>query len=555
MSTGTHDILLLPLRQNIEAVHKESLLIALARRGIQISSDCGGMGKCGKCLVRLSQTPIETSENSDSAGFQEKQFLDQLACQTEVTSDLTVSIPATSLSRAEVVEKPGFISGWPGEEFTSGNRKEGFNLSLAIDIGTTTIAVYLLDHTSEIILASGVLRNPQILFGDDVMSRIHAVSLSKIHLKDMQHLVIDGINHTVSSIADRCGADIRRIDRVAVVGNPTMIHLFMGDDPSSIGIYPFEPAFTDSRNVPASDIGLNLARDARLDVLPLISGFLGSDIIASTVACSLDNAKPGTMIIDVGTNGEIMVKTEDGLAATSCATGPAFEGASIRHGMHAISGAIESVKIGTSDSTISCKLIQQNSKKPRKAAGICGSGIVSAVSALLKAGVIEPNGRFNPTCDHPHLRRTSMGDVEFVLVSGNETESGADITLTQNDIRAVQLAKGAIFTGITLLCHELNIERPKRMLVAGAFGSHLNREDVITIGLFPNIEIDTIEFVGNAAGKGALLSLLNEKYQRQFDAVSRQTRVVELATHPDFQTTLINALSFPDVQGDWQGNH
>jgi len=175
---------------------------------------------------------------------------------------------------------------------------------------------------------------------------------------------------------------------------------------------------------------------------------------------------------------------------------------------------------------------------------------VSAVSALLKAKVIEPSGRFNPNCDHPNLQRTGKGDVAFVLVSGNETESGTDITLTQNDIRAVQLAKGAIFAGITLLCHELNIERPKRMLVAGAFGSHLNSGDVITLGLFPNLEIDTIEFVGNAAGKGALLSLFNEKYQRQFDAVSRQARVVELATHPDFQTTLINALGFPDVQDD-----
>jgi len=166
----------------------------------------------------------------------------------------------------------------------------------------------------------------------------------------------------------------------------------------------------------------------------------------------------------------------------------------------------------------------------------------------LKAGVLEPSGRFDPNCDHPHLRRTRKGEVEFVLVWENETESGADITLTQNDIRAVQLAKSAIFTSITLLCHELNIEQPKRMLVAGAFGSHLNKEDIITIGLFPNLEIDPIEFVGNAAGKGALLSLLNEKYQRQFEAVARQTQVVELATHPDFQTTLMNALRFPAVQ-------
>jgi len=236
-----------------------------------------------------------------------------------------------------------------------------------------------------------------------------------------------------------------------------------------------------------------------------------------------------------------------------CATGPALEGASITHGMHAISGAIDSVGIDTANSTVYYRLIQRNSDKPRQAAGICGSGIVSAVSALLKAGMIESNGRFNPNCDHSDLRRTSKGNWEFVLVSGNETESGVDIILSQNDIRAVQLAKGAISTGITMLCHELKIEEPERLLVAGAFGSYLDREDAITIGLFPNLGKDTIEIVGNAAGKGALLSLLNEDNKRQFDAISRKTQVVELASHPDFQTTFINALNFPDVREGWRG--
>jgi len=553
MTTNTHDIFLLPSNRKIEASHKESLLMALARRGMQLRSDCGGQGSCGKCLVRLGETPFETSDTVDNAESCEKTLTDHLACQTEVTSDLTVSISAASLSRAEVIEKPGFASGWPGEEFKSGNRKDGYNLSLAIDVGTTTVAVYLLDNTGDRILASGALRNPQILFGEDVMSRINAVSLSKTHLKSMQQFVVDGINHTTSCITDQCGADINRIDRVAVVGNSTMIHLFMGIDPCSIGVYPFLPVFTDSKNVPASDIGLDLARDARLHVLPLISGFLGSDIIAAAIACGLDNAKPGTMLIDVGTNGEIMVKTEAGLAATSCATGPALEGASITHGMHAISGAIDSVGIDTANSTVYYRLIQRNSDKPRQAAGICGSGIVSAVSALLKAGMIESNGRFNPNCDHSDLRRTSKGNWEFVLVSGNETESGVDIILSQNDIRAVQLAKGAISTGITMLCHELKIEEPERLLVAGAFGSYLDREDAITIGLFPNLGKDTIEIVGNAAGKGALLSLLNEDNKRQFDAISRKTQVVELASHPDFQTTFINALNFPDVREGWRG--
>jgi len=553
MTTSTHDIFLLPSNRKIEASHKESLLMALARRGMHLRSDCGGQGSCGKCLVRLGETPLETSDTADSAESCEKNLTDHLACQTEVTSDLTVSISAASLSRAEVIEKPGFASGWPGEEFKSGNRKDGYNLSLAIDAGTTTVAVYLLDNTGDRILASGALRNPQILFGEDVMSRINAVSLSKTNLRNMQQFVVDGINHTTSRITDQCGADINRIDRVAVVGNSTMIHLFMGIDPCSIGVYPFLPAFTDSKNVPASDIGLNLARDARLHVLPLISGFLGSDIIAAAIACGLDHAKPGTMLIDVGTNGEIMVKTEAGLAATSCATGPALEGASITHGMHAISGAIDSVGIDTANSTVYYRLIQRNSDKPRQAVGICGSGIVSAVSALLKVGMIESNGRFNSNCDHPDLRRTSEGNWEFVLVSGNETESGVDITLSQNDIRAVQLAKGAISTGITLLCHELKIDGPERLLVAGAFGSYLDREDAVTIGLFPNLEKDTIEIVGNAAGKGALLSLLNDENKRQFDVISRKTQVMELASHPDFQTTFINALNFPDVREGWRG--
>jgi uncharacterized 2Fe-2S/4Fe-4S cluster protein (DUF4445 family) len=263
------------------------------------------------------------------------------------------------------------------------------------------------------------------------------------------------------------------------------------------------------------------------------------------MAGDLDRAVGESMIIDVGTNGEILLNVAGDLSATSCATGPAFEGAAISHGMHAVSGALDSISIDPSTSRVNYTMIQNIPDTPTKPAGICGSGIVSAVAALVKAQIVLANGGFNLQYDHQNLRRNTEGLMEFVIVPGEETRTGADITLTQRDIRAVQLAKGAILTGIILLCREANLNLPRRFLIAGAFGSFLDKDDAMTIGMLPRLTEHGVETVGNAAGEGAILALLSEEFSRRARQIARRTRVLDLASHPDFQRVFLRSLSFP----------
>jgi len=549
MSTKRHKIVLLSSGRHLHAEEGQTLLHALIRTGIQLRADCGGKGACGKCLVQIRPEMDIRPPSQDQVHLAEQHqpLVERLACQTSLDGDLAIEIPLASLAYAEVIAKPTFMRSLAHASVVPGQTAASNGYGLAVDLGTTTIAVFLFDPQQGQVLASGSMRNSQVIFGDDVMSRISAVTSDRANLTGMQKLVVDGVNHTAVSLADQCGIEAEDITKTVVVGNSTMIHLFLGEDPSSIGFYPFQPVFSNARELAATNIGLALHSEARLNTLPLISGFLGSDIIAAAMASEVDRAAEETMIVDVGTNGEIMLNVRGDLIAASCATGPALEGAAISHGMHAVSGAIDSMRIDPEDSSVRYSLIQSNPDEPRKAAGICGSGIVSAVAALLKAGVILMSGRFNLKSNHPNLRHDDEGRPEFVLVPGAETQTGVDITLTQGDIRAVQLAKGAILTGITLLCQEVQIELPQRLLIAGAFGSFLNKDDAITIGMLPRLVDHSLETVGNAAGEGAVLALFNGNFEERARDIARRTRVVDLASHPDFQKVFLNSLAFPDI--------
>ena len=539
MSSKGYEILLLSSGRHLTASEGQTLFEALARSGIQLRSECGGKGACGKCLVRIEGEP--RSAGGPAAPGQPLPLVESLACQTVVRSNLALEVPPPSLASAEAVEKP--IRVRPGPPLSPSATGYG----LAVDLGTTTIAVFLCDLGRGTVLAAGSVRNPQLIFGDDVMSRISAVTGHVNALARLQEYVVTAINHTVAVLAAQCCVATDMIVRVVVVGNSSMIHLFLGVDPTPIGTYPYRPVFTGPRDLSAAKVGLlALHPQARVYTLPLISAFLGCDIIAAAVACDLDREAEATMIIDVGTNGEVMVSVRGVFTAASCATGPALEGATIANGMHAVSGAIDAVRIHPADSRVDYTLIQGNPQNPRRVAGICGSGIVSATAALVEAGVILGNGRFNPESKHTNLRRGSDGAWEFLLVPAVETEPGVDITLTQKDIRAVQLAKGAILTGITLVCREAGIDLPRRLLIAGSFGGSLNVHDAVTIGMLPRLPEHAVEAVGNAAGDGAILALLDRTVNERAAALARRTRVVDLAAHPDFQKVFVNSLGFPD---------
>jgi uncharacterized 2Fe-2S/4Fe-4S cluster protein (DUF4445 family) len=413
-----------------------------------------------------------------------------------------------------------------------------------VDLGTTTIALYLCDLNLGKVAASISLRNPQVMLGDDVMSRITAVSQRPGTLRRLQKMAVKAMEWGVGSLCRSSDVDPLTIATMVIVGNSTMIHMFLGKDPTSIGVFPYDPLFKAEQCVTAGSLGLTFNPDAEVRTLPLISGFLGADIVGATLAADLGNQAEGTLLADVGTNGEIIFLGKDGFSATSCATGPAFEGASIRHGMHAISGAIDAVKVDAQTGKAVCSVIQKNPKQPKKVSGLCGSGVVSAVAELYRAGLILEDGRFN-TEAAPELFQYEDELPEYILAPGEETLSGKAVTLAQKDIRAIQLAKGALYAGIQMLCNEKGYDLPSRLLIAGAFGSYIEKEDALAIGMFPALPADRIEIVGNAAGAGAVLTLFDDDYREKAQKLAQETEVLELALHPDFQDIFIKSLAFP----------
>ncbi len=534
----------------VEARAGATLMESLAAAGYLLRSDCGGRWRCGKCMVRvvhsepgaLSDAPETEREvlgpERLAAGY-------RLACCAQVLGEAAIEIPPESRLAAEVVQKglPVLLSklqAMPPAVFKS----HAAGYGLAIDVGTTTLAAYLCDRKQRSIVGSTSARNPQSIFGDDVISRIHAVRTDPSALPRLQKMTVSAIEWAMSALCHRFRVDPRAVGEMVAVGNSTMIHLLLGEDPSSIGVFPYTPQFSEDRTVSAGSIGLTLNASARLRTLPLISGYLGADIVSAALAADLGQRPAGTMLVDVGTNGEIIFLSDRGLAATSCATGPAFEGACIRHGMQATSGAIDSVRFRSEKRSLDYTVIQAADGKKKKAAGICGSGVISVVAELLRAGVISKSGSYNKDFGAAGLRPGENHILEFEIVPAGQAFNRHPITFTQADVRAVQLAKGALRAGIDLLCRENGLERPRTILMAGAFGSYINRADALGLGMFPQMKIDDIEVVGNAAGAGAVLALLDESCFERARTIAQTVQVLDLSAHPDFQNTFINSLSF-----------
>ena len=528
--------------QTLPAVEGDTVMTALARNGIHLRSDCGGKGSCGKCRIQVlgRDEILHNAPKKDTV----QEWQDRYACQTGVKGDMTLRIPGESIMPAEVVAKPFLDVGPPVH---SSPKKEATSaLQVAIDLGTSTVAVYLYDPTHNRITGSAVIGNPQMLYGRDVMSRISAIMQEPAHLDRMQGLIVKAVDRAIERLSADNDIHTDRIDAVQVVGNPTMIHIFWGETPESIGIHPFMPVSLDGKKASGRDLGLSTCPWAEIASLPVISGFLGADIVAAALACDLDHAAPGTMLIDVGTNGEILLKTESGLLGTSCATGPALEGAAISHGIHATSGAIDTVCI-ESNGHLELGVIQRRPDESRKIIGMCGSGVLSAVAALRKRGIIDASGGFSKTCTHPNLRTDCSGDQHFVLAEAEHTESGLPVSISQSDIRAVQMAKSALLTGIQLLCREAGMITPEHIFLAGAFGNFLNPDDAMTIGLMPPLEQGSYTSVGNAAGLGAVMLLKSPEYRLQAETIARGCHALDLACHPHFQDIFMENLRFPEV--------
>lgn len=411
----------------------------------------------------------------------------------------------------------------------------------AIDIGTTKIAGYLLDLNSGRVLAVDSLINPQISYGEDVISRITYASRGAKELRDLQGAVVEGINRILTSLMDKTGAGSNEIYEMTVVGNTAMHHIFFGINPKYVALAPYPPVIRGSIDVKARDIGVGINPNGNIHALPVIGGFVGADAVAVILATKLYDRDEVCMALDIGTNTEVILGNKDMLMAASCASGPAFEGAHIKHGMRATTGAIESIKIDPETLEVRYKVIDDV-----KPCGICGSAIVDAVAEMLKAGVIDTFGAFNREVKSPRLRLSESG-WEFVIAWGNETATGKDIVITQRDIREIQLAKAAIHAGCMILMHKMNINESEisSLFLAGAFGTYINPESARTIGMYPEIPLSRVHAVGNAAGTGARICLLSKSMRKKAEEIHKIIKYIELAAEPDFQSEFLNSYFLP----------
>jgi uncharacterized 2Fe-2S/4Fe-4S cluster protein (DUF4445 family) len=422
---------------------------------------------------------------------------------------------------------------------------------LAVDVGTTTVASYLCDLSTGQVVATAALMNPQVAYGEDVMSRIAYVMNHEDGLARLNEAIIEGLNLIARQATEQVGLTPDDVVEVCLVGNTCMHHLVLGLDPRHLGITPFVPALSRSLDLKARELGLRVAPGANLHLLPLEAGFVGADNVGVLIAEEPYNQEEMTLIMDIGTNGELVLGNRQRLLSASCATGPAFEGAHIKHGMRAAPGAIEGVEIDPQTLEVRFKVVGQSrwsdTLKEPHAKGICGSGIVDAVAEMWKAGIIEASGRFRADLETPRLRVTEQGP-EFVIAWVSQTTIGQEITVSQADVRAVQLGKAALYAGAKLLMRRLGVEELERVILAGAFGSYINKESALALGLFPDCDLERVYAVGNAAGDGARIALLNVDKRRQAQEIARRVEYVELTVEPGFQEAFMEAMYFPHMR-------
>ncbi|MEM2740484.1 MAG: ASKHA domain-containing protein, partial [Candidatus Bathyarchaeia archaeon] len=376
---------------------------------------------------------------------------------------------------------------------------------LAIDLGSTKIAAFIVDlSTGETLYGDGIV-NPQIAYGEDIVSRISYILESEENLEKLRIIVVDAINDLVSSICRMIGVDQNSIYKVTLVGNTAMHHIFYGIDPTSLVYSPYPAVSVHPIKAKASTLGLNVNKSAYIYSPPNIAGFVGADAVADILASRIYESDELTLLLDIGTNTEIVLGDRNLLLCCSAASGPAFEGMEIRYGMKAVEGAIERVKISSNGLNVEYTTI--GSVKPR---GICGSGIIDAVAEMYRVGVIDSRGAITDRTSNPRIRSTATGR-EFILAWSEETAIGEDIVISQRDVREVQKAKAAIETGwlILLKHYGARVEDLSKVLVAGAFGTYINPESAKIIGLIPDIPSDRVVFLGNTAGSGARLILKN----------------------------------------------
>lgn len=430
------------------------------------------------------------------------------------------------------------------------------SFGLAVDVGTTTVAGFLCDLDNGAVLATHSMMNPQTPYGDDVMARITYTMTHQDGLEKLHNAIVEGLNTIVQNCCEGAGYDPQNVVDVVLVGNTCMDHIFLNIYPKWVGVSPFIPAIHHSVDVKARDFGLNVLPGAYVHVLPNEAGFVGSDNMACIIAEEPYKQDEMMLIIDIGTNGEIVLGNREKLISSSVPTGPAFEGAQIRYGMRAAAGAMERVDIDPVTWHVRYKVIGQDNWSDEmapeeiKARGICGSAIVELGWELFKAGVVDESGRFSKEVFSPRLRDNN-GKQEFVLAWANETSIGRDITFNVDDVRALQLAKSAMYCAAKIMMRRLGVTKVDKIVLAGAFGSFIDKVKAMGMGLFPDCELKNVYAVGNAAGDGARIALLNTDKREEANGIARTVEYIELTVEKDFEKQFMWAMHFPHMQDEF----
>jgi uncharacterized 2Fe-2S/4Fe-4S cluster protein (DUF4445 family) len=424
----------------------------------------------------------------------------------------------------------------------------GMKFGLAIDIGTTSVVTTLIELDSGEQLASVSSLNTQAVFGGDLMSRIAFAQFNPGNLRKLHTRIVGLLNQHVEQICRESGVLAKWIYKVVVVGNTCMHHILLGIDPSHVGLAPYAPVMRHALTLSARELFLKVAPEARVCLLPLVAGFVGADAVAVALATRIYESAEVRIAVDIGTNGEVLLGSRDRLWACSAPAGPALEGAQIRHGMRGALGAIDRVTV---DGDIRVHTIGETA-----ALGICGSGIIDLLAGLLGAGVIDWTGLIQVDAREafpPRLRDRVVArgeERQVVVLRPGEAGARQEIVLTQDDVRQVQLAKGAIASGVAMLQRVAGVppEQVAELMLAGGFGNYVSIESALRIGLIPPLPPERIRYVGNAASLGAQLCLVSETERARAEAVAARIEHVSLAAHPDFEGIFVDCMNFPQAR-------
>lgn len=590
----------------------QTLLQAAMAAGVEIESVCGGRGTCAKCKVIVTRGVSALTElEARGLTLAEQAAGYRLACQARVLADTEVVVPDESRRARVSILSEGVAAAWPLDPWVergtvrvpaatladqlpdwenlsrqwngaaprpslealralpaalradegrvtwwqvdgrlirvaAGAPDDGRLAGIAFDIGTTTVVGYLLDLAKGETLAVASRLNPQTRYGDDVVSRIDYAGREPAGLATLQGEIVAAMNEIVAETCAAAGLAADEVLAATVVGNTTMHHLFLGISPAALAQSPYVPATRAALTVDAREVGLSIHPDGQVSVLPNIAGWVGADTVGVILATDLHRQDELSLAVDIGTNGEMAMGWRERLLTCSTAAGPAFEGAHLSCGMRAADGAIDWVEM---DGDVAWRTI--GGAAPR---GVCGSGLVDLVAAMLRTGVIEPSGMMRTAEDlaaagQPALAaRVVRGERgrEFVLVPAIAGAAGRAVRVTQRDVRELQLAKGAIRAGIEIMMRELGVGPAdvRRVYLAGAFGNYIRPSSALTIGLMPHFPNAEVVPVGNAAGSGARLALLSRAARAEANRILERVEYLELSGRPDFQDAFAEAMLF-----------